>query len=76
MNGAAYSAHHGGHDWSGAIGRGNRKQSKVVRSLKGVASYDLLDEVAREDARRMRAAKAAQATLEAKIKKWHSPPVA
>jgi len=42
-----------GHKYHGRnVGRGCRQVSKVVRAVNGMASYDLLDEVAREDARR------------------------
>jgi hypothetical protein len=45
------------HDYQGRnIGRGARRASKMVKALNGVASFDLLDEVAREDALRRRAA--------------------
>jgi hypothetical protein len=54
MNGSAYSTRHGGHDWAHEESRGHRKQSKVIRAMKGVASFDLLDEVAREDRKRER----------------------
>jgi hypothetical protein len=44
-----------GHKYRGRnVGRGCRQVSKVVRAVNGMASYDLLDEVAREDARRRR----------------------
>ncbi len=44
-----------GHKYLGRNnGRGGRSLSKIVKALKGVASYDLLDAVARDDAfRRM-----------------------
>ena len=42
-----------GHKYRGRnVGRGCWQESKVVRAVNGLASYDLLDEVAREDARR------------------------
>lgn len=44
-----------GHKYLGRnVGRGCRQYSKIVRCLKGMASFALLDEVAREDARRRR----------------------
>jgi hypothetical protein len=49
---ALYKSQHGGHHYHGRnIGRGCRRQSKMVKALKGVADTDLLDAVAREDAR-------------------------
>ena len=55
MSSAYKQGSHGGHDYEGTYeGRANRKDSKITRALKGVASYDLLAEVAREDARRRR----------------------
>ena len=44
-----------GHKYLGRnVGRGCRQYSKIVKALKGMASFALLDEVAREDARRRR----------------------
>ncbi len=44
-----------GHKYLGRnIGRGCRQYSKIVRALKGMATFQLLDAVAREDARRRR----------------------
>ena len=44
-----------GHKYHGRnVGRGCRQVSKVTRAVNGMATYDLLDEVAREDARRRR----------------------
>lgn len=44
-----------GHKYLGRnVGRGCRQYSKIVKALKGMASFTLLDEVAREDARRRR----------------------
>ena len=44
-----------GHKYLGRnIGRGCRQYSKIVKALRGLATYALLDEVAREDARRRR----------------------
>ena len=44
-----------GHKYHGRnVGRGCRHASKVVRAVNGMASYDLLDEVEMEDARRRR----------------------
>jgi len=52
---ALYKNHHGGHHYHGRnIGRGCRRQSKMVKALKGVATTELLDEIAREDALRRR----------------------
>lgn len=51
----AYKRSHGGHDYFGRTeGRGGRKDNKLKAALKGVASYDLLNEVAAEDERRKR----------------------
>jgi hypothetical protein len=53
--GSAYKHWHKGHDFGGMFeSRQDRKRSKFIKGLKGVASYDLLDQVAREDARRRR----------------------
>lgn len=44
-----------GHRYLGRnVGRGCRQYSKMVKALRGMASFALLDEVAREDARRRR----------------------
>jgi hypothetical protein len=44
-----------GHKYLGRnIGRGCRQYSKIVKALRGLATFGLLDEVAREDARRRR----------------------
>ena len=44
-----------GHKYQGRnVGRGCRQVSKVAQAVNGMATYDLLDEVAREDARRRR----------------------
>ena len=44
-----------GHKYLGRnVGRGCRQYSKIVRAMRGMATYALLDEVAREDARRRR----------------------
>lgn len=44
-----------GHKYLGRnIGRGCRQYSKIVKALKGMATFGLLDEVARDDARRRR----------------------
>ena len=46
-----------GHKYLGRnTGRGGREDSKLRKALKGVASFDLLDEVAREDAKKRRQA--------------------
>ena len=44
-----------GHKYLGRnVGRGCRQYSKIVRALNGMASFQLLDQVAREDAKRRR----------------------
>jgi hypothetical protein len=44
-----------GHKYLGRnVGRGGRQYSKIVKALRGMATFRLLDEVAREDARRRR----------------------
>ena len=44
-----------GHKYLGRnVGRGCRQLSKIYKALKGMATYALLDEVARDDARRRR----------------------
>jgi hypothetical protein len=44
-----------GHKYLGRnVGRGCRQYSKIVRAMRGMATFGLLDEVAREDARRRR----------------------
>jgi hypothetical protein len=44
-----------GHKYLGRnIGRGCRQYSKIVKAMRGLATFGLLDEVAREDARRRR----------------------
>ena len=51
--GKCYKFFSGKHDYCGrSEGRGHRQRSKVLRSCKNMASLGLLDEVAREDARR------------------------
>lgn len=48
---AAYKSR--GHEYGGDnYGRGGRKDSKIMRAMQGVASFDVLDAVARDDARR------------------------
>lgn len=48
---AAYKSR--GHKYYGDnYGRAGRKDSKIMRAMQGVASFDVLDDVAREDARR------------------------
>jgi hypothetical protein len=48
---AAYKAT--GHKYNGRnTGRGGRENSKIFKAMKGVASFDLLDAIARDDARR------------------------
>ena len=50
-----------GHKYRGRnVGRGCRQYSKIVKALKGMATFGLLDEVAREDARRRRERERAQ----------------
>jgi hypothetical protein len=44
-----------GHKYLGRnVGRGCRQYSKIVKAMRGLATFGLLDEVAREDARRRR----------------------
>jgi hypothetical protein len=44
-----------GHKYLGRnVGRGGRQYSKIVKAMRGLATFGLLDEVAREDARRRR----------------------
>jgi len=48
---AAYKAR--GHKYYGDnYGRAGRKDSKIMKAMKGVASFEVLDAVAREDAKR------------------------
>jgi len=50
---AAYKSK--GHKYMGLnYGRGGRSDSKITKALNGMASYDLLDAVAKEDAQRRR----------------------
>jgi hypothetical protein len=52
----AYAAMGANHVYRGKnVGRGGRQRSKVMKALRGIASYDLIDAVMREDARRRRA---------------------
>ena len=52
----AYAAIGANHVYRGKnVGRGGRQRSKVMKALRGVASYDLIDEVLRADARRREA---------------------
>ena len=52
----AYAAIGANHVYRGRnVGRGGRQRSKVMKALRGIASYDLLEAVMREDARRRRA---------------------
>ena len=45
-----------GHKYLGRnMGRGGRQRSKVMKAVRGIASYELIDAVMREDARRRRA---------------------
>lgn len=51
----AYKTAGPGHVYRGRnIGRGCRQLSKIYKALKGMATYALLDEVARDDERRRR----------------------
>ena len=51
----AYKTAGPGHVYRGRnVGRGCRQLSKIYKALKGMATYALLDEVARDDARRRR----------------------
>jgi hypothetical protein len=53
MSQAYKYGNHQGHDYQGDYqARASRKDSKIMRAMKGVASFDLLDAVARDDARR------------------------
>ena len=45
-----------GHKYRGRnVGRGGRQQSKITKALKNIASFDLIDDVLREDRRRREA---------------------
>jgi hypothetical protein len=45
-----------GHKYRGRnVGRGSRQQSKITKALRNIASFDLIDEVLREDRRRREA---------------------
>ena len=45
-----------GHKYRGRnVGRGGRQQSKITKALRNIASFDLIDEVLREDRRRREA---------------------
>ena len=60
----AYAAIGANHVYRGKnVGRGGRQRSKVIKALRGVASYDLIDAVLREDARRRRAREQEQGAL-------------
>jgi hypothetical protein len=49
----AYAAIGANHVYRGKnVGRGGRQRSKVMKALRGVASYDLIDEVLQADERR------------------------
>jgi hypothetical protein len=51
----AYAAMGANHVHRGRnVGRGARQRSKVMKALRGIASYDLIEAVMREDARRRR----------------------
>jgi hypothetical protein len=57
----AYAAIGANHVYRGKnVGRGGRQRSKVMRAMRGIASYDLIDDVLREDARRRRDARERQ----------------
>jgi hypothetical protein len=57
----AYAATGANHVYRGKnVGRGGRQRSKVMRAMRGIASYDLIDDVLREDARRRRDARERQ----------------
>ena len=50
-----------GHKYRGRnVGRGGRSQSKITKALRNIASYDLIDDVLREDERRRREARERQ----------------
>ena len=52
----AYAAIGANHVYRGKnVGRGGRQRSKVMKALRGIASYDLIEAVMREDARSRRA---------------------
>jgi hypothetical protein len=45
-----------GHKYRGRnVGRGGRQQSKITKALRNIASFDLIDDVLREDRRRREA---------------------
>jgi len=45
-----------GHKYRGRnVGRGGRQQSKITKALQNIASFDLIDDVLREDRRRREA---------------------
>ena len=45
-----------GHKYRGRnVGRGGRSQSKITKALRNIASFDLIDDVLREDRRRREA---------------------
>ncbi len=51
----AYAAIGASHVYRGKnVGRGGRQRSKVMKAVRGIASYELIDAVMREDARRRR----------------------
>ena len=57
----AYATTGANHVYRGKnVGRGGRQRSKVMRAMRGIASYDLIDDVLREDARRRRDARERQ----------------
>jgi len=53
-----------GHKYLGRnMGRGGRQRSKVMKAVRGIASYELIDAVLREDARRRRAREQGQGVV-------------
>jgi hypothetical protein len=57
----AYAAIGANHVYRGKnVGRGGRQRSKVMKAMRGIASYDLIDEVLRADDRRRREARERQ----------------
>jgi hypothetical protein len=60
----AYAAIGANHVYRGKnVGRGGRQRSKVMKALRGIASYEVIEAVAREDARRRRAREQGQGAL-------------
>ena len=51
----AYAAIGASHVYRGKnVGRGGRQRSKVMKAVRGIASYELIDAVLRADERRRR----------------------